>query len=412
MKNKIYCFLVLFIIVFLTMNYFPKMMYAEGMNRIQESEDFEVISNLKTPELKLKIVFKEELSIGEIEGDENYMFGMRVYFNVDDEGNIYVTDWDRKRIQKYNPQGKYIQTIGRKGQGPGEFQNVWVPRFDEDSNMYVTDIAGHRISFFDKEGKFLKQIIIPSISSSLYINSKGYFITTKSLHIEEKDGEKFVSVFGFYDDKFNIIKEIHRSIWEPKNPTGRDEKSMAQFLANIMSDMAFRPNISYFLTDDGLLYFGYPEKYEICIFSSEGKIIKTIRREYDPIRISKKHKNNFVKSMEDDFLRLSPYPEGIKKQASQLIKYPKFKPAYQDFTLMDNGWLLVIIDSSEKDSKLIDIFDQYGKYIAQFTTSVSTNRLIFKNSKAYALAIENDYRFVKRYNYEIQEYKNNRWVKR
>ena len=166
------------------------------------------------------------------------------------------------------------------------------------------------------------------------------------------------------------------------------------------------------MTDDGLLYFGYPEKYEICIFSSEGKIIKTIRREYDPMRISKKHKNNFVKSMEDDFLRLSPYPEGIKKQASQLIKYPKFKPAYQDFTLMDNGWLLVIIDSSEKDSKLIDIFDQYGKYIAQFTTSVSTNRLIFKNGKAYALAIENDYRFVKRYNYEIQEYKNNRWVKR
>jgi hypothetical protein len=116
--------------------------------------------------------------------------------------------------------------------------------------------------------------------------------------------------------------------------------------------------------------------------------------------------------MEDDFLRLNPYPEDIKKQSLQFIKFPKFKPAYQGFALMDNGWLLVIIDSSDKDSKLIDFFDRDGKYIAQFTTSVSTNSLIFKNGKAYALAIENDYRFVKRYKYEIQEFKNKKWLKK
>lgn len=378
----------------------------------QKIDDVVVISNPKIPKLKMRIVFEEDLTIGVVEGDENYMFGMRVYFNVDDEGNIYVTDWDRKRIQKYNPQGKYIRTIGRKGQGPGEFQNVWVPRFDKDSNMYVTDIAGHRISFFDKKGIFLKQIKIPSVSSSLYMNSRGYFVTTKSLHIEEKDGDKFISIFGLYDEKFNIISEIHRKTWEPKAPTGRDAQSMAQFLANIMSDMAFKPNYSYMLTKDDFLYFGYPEKYEICIFSSEGKLIKKIQKEYDLIKISKKHKDNFVKEMEDDFLRLSPYPEDIRKQSVQFIKFPKFKPAYQGFALMDNGWLLVIIDSSDKDSKLIDIFDRDGKYKAQFTTSVSTNSLIFKNGKAYALAIENDYRFVKRYKYEIQEFKNKKWLKK
>jgi len=378
----------------------------------QKIDDVVVISNPKIPKLKMRIVFEEDLTIGVVEGDENYMFGMRVYFNVDDEGNIYVTDWDRKRIQKYNPQGKYIQTIGRKGQGPGEFQNVWVPRFDKDSNIYVTDIAGHRISFFDKKGIFLKQIKIPSVSSSLYMNSRGYFVTTKSLHIEEKDGNKFTSIFGLYDEKFNIISEIHRETWEPKAPTGRDTKSMAQFLANIMSDMAFKPTYRYMLTKDDFLYFGYPEKYEICIFSSEGKLIKKIQREYDLIKISKKHKDNFIKEMEDDFLRLSPYPEDIRKQSVQFIKFPKFKPAYQRFALMDNGWLLVIIDSSDKDSKLIDIFDLDGKYIAQFTTSVSTNSLIFKKGKAYALVIENDYRFVKRYRYEIQEFKDNKWVKK
>jgi len=36
--------------------------------------------------------------------------------------------------------------------------------------------------------------------------------------------------------------------------------------------------------------------------------------------------------------------------------------------------------------------------------------LFFKNGKAYALAIENDFRYVKRYNLEIQEMINNKWI--
>lgn len=59
MKNKIYSFLVLFIVVFFTLNYFPKEALAEDMNRIQKSDNVVVVSNPKTPELKMRIVFKE-----------------------------------------------------------------------------------------------------------------------------------------------------------------------------------------------------------------------------------------------------------------------------------------------------------------------------------------------------------------
>ena len=113
---------------------------ARDKSSYETQEDVEVISNPKTPlsqkGKRKKLVFKEELTIGEIEGDENYMFGEVVFCSADDEGNIYVTDWDKKRIQKYNPQGKFLLTIGRKGQGPGEFGNLSVARFDKDNNIY------------------------------------------------------------------------------------------------------------------------------------------------------------------------------------------------------------------------------------------------------------------------------------
>jgi hypothetical protein len=411
MKNNIYSFLALSIMVLLATNNFPKKTYAEGMNRIRESKEIEVVSNPKVPEFKMRLVFKEELSIGEIEGDENYMFGGRIYFNTDEDGNFYVNDWDRKRIQKYDFQGKYLLTIGRKGQGPGEFQNAWVPRFDGDNNIYVTDIAVRRISFFDKGGKFLKLIKIPIDLSNVYINSKGQFIATQSMLLEEPSGDKVISNIGLFNDKFDLIAEIHRQPEEFKAPSGRDEKSMAEFYANLLSDMAFKPSVSYLLDKKDFIYFGNPVTYKIHLYSPRGKLTRIIQREYDPIKITKKDKENFIESQESEFFRfLPPRADAIKKTAIELVKYPKYKPAYQGYTLMENGWLAVIVDSIENEYSLIDIFDKEGKYVAQFKAKIPAENFFFRNGKAYALATENDYKFVKRYNFELQEYKDNRWV--
>ena len=58
-------------------------------------------SNLDSSPAQIKaIVFKEELSIGVADGDEKYMFGSSVVFNVDDQGNIYALDWENKQVKK------------------------------------------------------------------------------------------------------------------------------------------------------------------------------------------------------------------------------------------------------------------------------------------------------------------------
>jgi len=121
MIKKMHFLLTFLIVIFCTLNYFPTETLAEETSTIQKSDNVVVVSNPKTPETKMQIVFTEELSIGEVEGDENYMFGQNIFFNTDEDGNFYVSDFDAHRIQKYDPDGKYLLTIGREGQGPGEF---------------------------------------------------------------------------------------------------------------------------------------------------------------------------------------------------------------------------------------------------------------------------------------------------
>ena len=65
---------------------------------------------------------EEELSIGEAEGEEEYMFSRINDIDVDDEGNVYVAEGAFAHIRVFDENGEYLRVMGRKGQGPGEMQ--------------------------------------------------------------------------------------------------------------------------------------------------------------------------------------------------------------------------------------------------------------------------------------------------
>jgi hypothetical protein len=369
----------------------------------QKADDVVIISNPKTPELEIRIVFKEELSIGVVEGDENYMFGGFVPFNTDEQGNFYVTDWDRRRIQKFDTEGKYLLTIGRQGQGPGEFRNLTVARFDKDGHFYVTDLANRRISFFYTDGKYLKQISMPGVFEGLYMNSRGYFISSSSSNLDANGGYGWKIVYGLFDEQFKLVSEFYSRINEIKPPEGRDLTSRAKFTASILNQIVFQPQPFHVLADNDYIYFGYPEDYTIDIYSPDGIPVKTIRREYDQIKIGEIDKEYFVTNIAASFMM--DYGEDYKKEVIKFIEYPKYKPAYHSFALMENGWLAVVVEFIEGEYTLFDLFDEDGTYIGNFKASIPSDGLFFKNGKAYAVATENDYKFVKRYSFEIQEYK-------
>ena len=410
MRRRIYICAFLFNISLL-MHHTSPVFSAQEKNTIKESSEVEVISNPKFPiykdGLKIRLVFSEELSIGQIEGDENYMFGGSVYFNTDEKGNFFVTDWDSKKILKYNPQGKYLLTIGRLGQGPGEFQSVSVARFDKDGFLYVTDIINHRISFFNKDGEFIRQIPLSERFIDLYINSNGDYVAKKFGMTQDEIARKQISVFGLFDSELEMIKEIYTDEIEMPSLSGSDEASIVQYLANSYSILVFKPEGWLVLNENDLTYFGYPDDYEINIYSQQGKLQKIIKRDYEPFRINKKDKEFYIKYIGESLSSSGNIPQGTFKKALAKMKFPQYKPAFQKFILMENGWLFVIVDSTPNEYALIDLFDQEGKYIAQFESTISTERMFFNNGKAYAVAVENDYKFVKRYSYEIQEYKFN-----
>ena len=54
------------------------------------------------------------------ETDPSLAFGAPYDVAQDASGHIYVLDARNSQIQKISPDGKYVLSIGRKGQGPGD----------------------------------------------------------------------------------------------------------------------------------------------------------------------------------------------------------------------------------------------------------------------------------------------------
>jgi hypothetical protein len=212
----------------------------------------------------------------------------------------------------------------------------------------------------------------------------------------------FKIVYGLFDENFELSSEFYSVEWGFKPPMGRDTTSMAKFTASILSTLAFQPSPVFTVDNNDIIYFGFPEKYEIDIYSPEGKKIKSIMREYDPIKVDKKDKGYFEETQAKYFTRNRP--KEYFEETIRHIEYPKHKPAYRNFALMENGWLLVVVEYRKDEYALCDLFNERGTYIGQFKAQTPPEFFFFKNGKAYAVATVDDYKYVKRYNFEIQDY--------
>lgn len=61
--------------------------------------------------------------IGSADGDPNYMFSLVMAAMKTADGRILVADRDGT-IRVYDATGKYLQSIGGQGEGPGEFRHL------------------------------------------------------------------------------------------------------------------------------------------------------------------------------------------------------------------------------------------------------------------------------------------------
>jgi sugar lactone lactonase YvrE len=93
-------------------------------------------------------------SIGEV-GDEDGQFRVPLGIDTDIEGNVYVVDLMRCRLQKFSPDGDLLAAVGTYGDAPGSFVRPKHIAVDSDGIVYVVDAAFQNVQMFDSQFRLL-----------------------------------------------------------------------------------------------------------------------------------------------------------------------------------------------------------------------------------------------------------------
>lgn len=93
----------------------------------------------------------EAVRIGSLEGDSPDVFGQVWSVELDAEGRVYVLDSQASEVRVFAPDGGYLRTLGRPGEGPGELAGPVGFDWGPGGALWVMDSQNARYTAFDPE---------------------------------------------------------------------------------------------------------------------------------------------------------------------------------------------------------------------------------------------------------------------
>lgn len=116
-------------------------------------------------------------------------------------GNIYVADgYGNSRVVKFSAEGRFLKAWGRKGDQPGEFNLPHGIAVDERERVYVAERLNDRVQVFDSDGRILAQWTnLPRANSIVLLKDGGALVGAGRDIIQVDDTGKRVAKIGDYE---------------------------------------------------------------------------------------------------------------------------------------------------------------------------------------------------------------------
>jgi hypothetical protein len=114
------------------------------------------------------------------------------------DGNIVVLDFLREALIIFTPEGEYIRTVGRGGEGPGEFDRPGEVACSSNGDLLIRDAIG--LSRFDGNCEFIDRTTWPFFPPSLVAClDDGSLIGIERTPRPSDEGVRFTSTLGLWD---------------------------------------------------------------------------------------------------------------------------------------------------------------------------------------------------------------------
>jgi tripartite motif-containing protein 71 len=212
---------------------------------------------------------------------------------TDSQGNFYVSDFSGHRIQKFDPKGTPVYSIGKEGKEEGDFEQPSGLYVDGQGILYVCDTFNHRIEKFDAEGNFVKtwshsffgpRSIVATNQNRVYVSDTGnhkiQVFDANGNFIQEWGG--FGTQNGKFREPVGITADPEGNIYVADSDNLRIQKfdSNGKFIAafKISTWRGKNDEVPYLTFGQGFLYASNSSQNTVLKMDPNGKLIAICRK--------------------------------------------------------------------------------------------------------------------------------------
>ncbi|UCE39863.1 MAG: NHL repeat-containing protein [Candidatus Aminicenantes bacterium] len=303
--------------------------------------------------------------------------------SLDSNRNVYVADSGNHRIQKYSPDGEFLVSNGRKGQGPGEFQIMGGVAVDNEGQMYITDRSTNRLKVLSPEGNEIKNIATMKITGEIALLSSGESVLTRGLFFSQ---ESYPGLLQIVDEDGQILRTAG-----------------TQKLYEDWDCYRYFNRISFAVDDEDNLYLAYATRNKIEKYTPDGTLrmtidrplnygisekIEKIKRQVGPRQIELPELNFVSKSLAVD-AKKRIWVLSFDRQLTfeELPVTIHFADAEGQLEATDT---LKTSESPKTDAFVFHVFDKSGEFLGEIPLAHFADRVKIDGDRLYILEKDNE----------------------
>lgn len=301
---------------------------------------------------------------GYSEADEEF-FGVVANAILDDEGNSYFLDEQLSEIRVFDEQGNYLRSFGRDGEGPGEFRSAREMLLLPDGSVGVIYGQQSRMATYGLDGTIGEdRSLMPEgtrFSFLMGAQSRGGQIVLQQAASTIQDAELTTtnSMVGI-DAEGNVTHTY--------SETSNTQKLQSDRISISISSDDFA-NAWVLLEDGSLALNQSPDEYRIDILGPDGQTIRTITRDYEPLRRSDEEMERLRRERQErrDSGRGEVDPDDVDPMYS-VIQSMHVGPDGQLWVMTARGRFGEGVP--EDTLGTFDVFDSEGRFVRQVSIDV------------------------------------------
>lgn len=339
----------------------------------------------------------EVYTVGALDGEAWETFGSIADVGFDGRGNLHVLDREAGRVVVVDREGRHLRTVGRQGDGPGEFRMPGAMAVARDGRVVVFDMGHRALLVFGPDGDFLRAVptdIRDGLPGrTLVVDRSGGVVSAsgQGIRVMERGpggvvgAPEGVPILRWPLEEDASPELIHRG-WAPPEPemTVTGGGSGAGIRMAGAPIRAFEPGFFFGVLPGGEVAYVDSTTYRVRVVGEDG-VDREIRRDRPPVDVTEANRERererrlaeleegggpqIVARMQGSGGATRTVPQdAIREMMEERIRAMEFAeehPVVRRMAVDWNGWIW--LERTDPDDPLgdgpVDVFTPAGHYL-------------------------------------------------